>query len=68
MKEYSRQDSLKHHLQTNHPKEHAVRQGRFFCTICEKSFYHATKLVTHCEKDHGIKIGEIHLLLTNMLL
>ena len=29
MKEYSRRDSLKHHLQTNHPKEHAVRQGSF---------------------------------------
>ena len=30
-----------------------VKQGRFICEFCGAHFYHATALVTHCEKEHG---------------
>jgi len=29
-----------------------VKQGRFICEFCGEHFYHATALVTHCEKEH----------------
>ena len=54
-KDYSRKSTLKQHMMTAHKKEE-VKQGRFSCSQCDKSFYHATKLVTHCQDDHQLKI------------
>ena len=57
-KVYSRQDSLKHHLQHDHLMEDVVKKGRFLCSHCEKKYYHATRLVKHCEKEHDLQIGK----------
>lgn len=56
-KMYSRLDSLKNHLQYDHLMEDAVKQGRFVCNDCKKKFYHATKLVKHCEEEHNLQLG-----------
>ena len=50
-KAYSQQDSLKHHLQQDHLMEDSVKQGGFVCNYCMRKFYHATKLIKHCEED-----------------
>ena len=34
-------------------QQRIVKQGRFICEFCGVHFYHATALVTHCEKEHG---------------
>ena len=54
-KDYSRKSILKQHMKTAHKKEE-VKQGRFICSQRDKSFYHATKLVAHCQDDHQLKI------------
>ena len=36
-------------------KREEVKQGRFICSQCDKSFYHVTKLVAHRQYDHHLK-------------
>ena len=34
-----------------------VKQGRFVCTYCGDSFYHAKRLISHSEKEHNLNTG-----------
>ena len=44
------------HFETAYEECSRVKQGRFICSQCDKSFYHATRLVAHCQEDHHLKI------------
>ena len=54
-RDYSRKSTLKQHMKTDYKREE-VKQGRFIWSQCDKSFYHVTKLVAHCQYDHHLKI------------
>ena len=52
-KVYSHSRGLKEHLKIAHLQNDAVKTGRFSCTKCDQTFYHATKLALHHENEHG---------------
>ena len=54
---------IKQHLKKDHHQESAVKKGRFLCTFCSTSDYHATSLVKHCHIVHDRSIGKQKLLL-----
>ncbi|XP_066144733.1 zinc finger protein 2-like isoform X2 [Euwallacea fornicatus] len=35
------------------------RRRKFICEKCSKSFLSSTKLISHCEKDHGMEIKDV---------
>ena len=56
-KDYSNLRNLKQHLKIVHGQGDVVKAGRFSCTECGQSFYHAAKLVQHCDNQHGKELN-----------
>ena len=55
-KTFSRKDNLYRHLKNEHGVD-GKQGGRFACSQCEDSFYHATKLASHMKSNHQVDIS-----------